>query len=36
MHLFKPGSDTAKRVQDQLLGDNLLVISPFVRQEFLR
>lgn len=36
MHLFTPGSDTAKRVQDQLLGDNLLVISPFVRQDFLR
>ena len=36
MHLFTPGSDTAKRVQNQLLGDNLLVISPFVRQDFLR
>lgn len=35
MHLFTPGSNAAKDVQAQLQGDNLLVISPFVRQTFL-
>lgn len=35
VQLFYPGSGNAKKIKSQIQGDDLLVISPFVRQGFL-
>ncbi len=35
VRLFHPGSSNAKEVHKKIKGDDLLVISPFVRQQFL-
>ena len=35
VRLFWPGSNSAERIKSQIRGDDLLVISPFVRSGFL-